>query len=242
MMTPRKRSANLTEPEIKVLQILEDYSGKFGFPPSIRNIQDAGKFSSTSVVNYYLNQLETNGYIERSGRVSRGIRLLKPYSEAVQGPLEHAAKAVKNLRESLEEVLHIPVLGRIFASAPTLLPGTDGFSMITPETFVDVARSMLPAREKVDELFALEVRGDSLIDAMVNDGDIVIMKPIKEVRNGELVAIWLDDREETTLKYFFLENGKVRLQPANPEMKPIIIDDPSHVRVQGKVVMVIRPL
>ena len=77
---------------------------------------------------------------------------------------------------------------------------------------------------------------------MVNDGDIVIMKPIKEVRNGELVAIWLEDQEETTLKYFFLENGKVRLQPANPEMKPIIIDDPSHVRVQGKVVMVIRPL
>jgi SOS-response transcriptional repressor LexA len=71
MMTPRKRSANLTEPEIKVLQILEDYSGKFGFPPSIRNIQDAGKFSSTSVVNYYLNQLETNGYIELRAGVAR---------------------------------------------------------------------------------------------------------------------------------------------------------------------------
>jgi repressor LexA len=239
MMTPRKRSANLTEPEIKVLQILEDYYIKNGYPPSIRDILTAGKFSSTSVVNYYLNQLETSGHIERSGHVSRGIRILKPFSEIAQGPIE---KAVKQLRETMEEVLHIPVLGRIFASAPTLLPGTDGFSVITPETFVDVARSMLPAREKVDELFALEVRGDSLIDAMVNDGDIVIMKPIKEVRNGELVAIWLDDKEETTLKYFFLENGKVRLQPANPEMKPIIIDDPSHVRVQGKVVMVIRPL
>jgi repressor LexA len=239
MMTPRKRSANLTEPEIKVLQILEDYYIKNGYPPSIRDILTAGKFSSTSVVNYYLNQLETSGHIERSGHVSRGIRILKPFSEIAQGPIE---KAVKQLRETMEEVLHIPVLGRIFASAPTLLPGTDGFSVITPETFVDVARSMLPAREKVDELYALEVRGDSLIDAMVNDGDIVIMKPIKEVRNGELVAIWLDDKEETTLKYFFLENGKVRLQPANPEMKPIIIDDPSHVRVQGKVVMVIRPL
>lgn len=238
-MTPRKRSANLTEPEIKVLQILEDYYIKNGYPPSIRDILTAGKFSSTSVVNYYLNQLETSGHIERSGHVSRGIRILKPFSEIAQGPIE---KAVKQLRETMEEVLHIPVLGRIFASAPTLLPGTDGFSVITPETFVDVARSMLPAREKVDELYALEVRGDSLIDAMVNDGDIVIMKPIKEVRNGELVAIWLDDKEETTLKYFFLENGKVRLQPANPEMKPIIIDDPSHVRVQGKVVMVIRPL
>jgi repressor LexA len=239
MMTPRKRSTNLTEPEIKVLQILEDYYKKNGYPPSIRNILTAGKFSSTSVVNYYLNQLETSGHIERSGRVSRGIRILKPFSEIAQGPVE---KVVKQLRETMEEVLHIPVLGRIFASAPTLLPGTDGFSVITPETFVDVARSMLPQREKGDELYALEVRGDSLIDAMVNDGDIVIMKPITEVHNGELVAIWLDDKEETTLKYFFLENGKVRLQPANPEMKPIIIDDPTHVRVQGKVVMVIRPL
>ena len=238
-MTPRKRSANLTDPEIKVLQILEDYYTKNGYPPSIRDILTAGKFSSTSVVNYYLNQLETSGHIERSGRVSRGIRILKPFSEIAQGPIE---KAVKQLRETMEEVLHIPVLGRIFASAPTLLPGTDGFSVITPETFVDVARSMLPAREKTDELYALEVRGDSLIDAMVNDGDIVIMKPIKEVRNGELVAIWLADKEETTLKYFFQENGKVRLQPANPEMKPIIIDDPSHVQVQGKVVMVIRPM
>ena len=239
MMTPRKRSANLTEPEIKVLQILEDYYKKNGYPPSIRDILTAGKFSSTSVVNYYLNQLETSGHIERSGRVSRGIRLLKPFSEISQGPME---KAVKQLRETMEEVLHIPVLGRIFASAPTLVPGTDGFSLITPETFVDVARTMLPSREKADELYALEVRGDSLIDAMVNDGDIVIMKPVKEVHNGELVAIWLADKEETTLKYFYLENGKVRLQPANPEMKPIIIDDPSHVQVQGKVVMVIRPL
>jgi repressor LexA len=242
MMTPRKRSAHLTEPEIKVLQILEDYYTKNGYPPSIRDILSAGKFSSTSVVNYYLNQLETSGHIERSGRVSRGIRLLKPFSEIAQGSYEKAEKAVKQLRETMEEVLHIPVLGRIFASAPTLLPGTDGFSVITPETFVDVARSMLPPREKADELYALEVRGDSLIDAMVNDGDIVIMKPIQEVRNGELVAIWLSDKEETTLKYFYLENGKVRLQPANPEMKPIIIDDPSHVQVQGKVVMVIRPL
>ena len=85
-MTPRKRSANLTEPEIKVLQILEDYYNKNGYPPSIRDILTAGKFSSTSVVNYYLNQLETSGHIERSGRVSRGIRMLKPFSEIAQGP------------------------------------------------------------------------------------------------------------------------------------------------------------
>ena len=72
---------------------------------------------------------------------------------------------------------------------------------------VDVARSLLPAREKSSsDLFALEVQGDSMIDAMVNDGDIVIMKPAQEARNGEMVAVWLDDRDETTLKYFYLDS------------------------------------
>jgi repressor LexA len=100
---------------------------------------------------------------------------------------------------------------------------------------------MLPQKEKVEELFALEVSGDSMIDAMVSDGDIIIMKPAKNVHNGDLVAIWLRDKDETTLKYFYLENGRVRLQPANPTMKPIYIDDPSTVDIQGKIVMIIRP-
>lgn len=78
-----------------------------------------------------------------------------------------------------------------------------------------------------------------MIDAMINDGDIVIMKPITEARNGEMVAIWLLDRDETTLKYYYRENGKVRLQPANPTMEPIYVD-PKTVQLQGKVVMVIR--
>ena len=81
-----------------------------------------------------------------------------------------------------------------------------------------------------------------MIDAMINDGDIVIMKPAQEARNGELVAIWLRGRDETTLKYFYLENGRVRLQPANPTMKPIFIEDPSIVEIQGKVVMVVRKM
>jgi repressor LexA len=89
-------------------------------------------------------------------------------------------------------------------------------------------------------LFALEVQGDSMIDAMVNDGDIVIMKPTSEARNGEMVAIWISGENETTLKYFFRENGQVRLQPANPTMQPIYVEDPSKLEVRGKVVMVIR--
>jgi repressor LexA len=235
-MTPRRRSLTLTDPQIKVLKVIEDYQNTNGFPPSIRDIQDMGKFSSTSVVNYYLEQLETMGHIKRSGRVSRGIRLVRPFSELAQS----AGRTIQNVRESVQQVLRIPVMGRIFASEPVPVPSSD-FAYLDAESVVSVARSMLPAREKVEELFALEVNGDSMIDAMVNDGDIVIMKPAKDVHNGDLVAIWLRDKDETTLKYFFLEDGKVRLQPANPTMKPIYIDDPTTVDIQGKIVMIIRP-
>jgi repressor LexA len=235
-MTPRRRSSTLTDPQIKVLKVIEDYQNVNGFPPSIRDIQDLGKFSSTSVVNYYLEQLESMGHIKRSGRVSRGIRLVRPFSEIGQA----AGAKLQNVRESVQQVLRIPVMGRIFASEPVPVPPSD-FAYLDAESVVSVARSMLPVREKVEELFALEVNGDSMIDAMVNDGDIVIMKPAKDVHNGDLVAIWLRDKDETTLKYFYLEDGKVRLQPANPTMKPIIIDDPSTVDIQGKIVMIIRP-
>ena len=235
-MTPRRKSSTLTDPQIKVLKVIEDYQNTNGFPPSIRDIQDMGKFSSTSVVNYYLEQLETMGHIKRSGRVSRGIRLMHPFSEVSQA----ANRTIQNVRESVQQVLRIPVMGRIFASEPVPVPSSD-FAYLDAESVVSVARSMLPAREKVEELFALEVNGDSMIDAMVNDGDIVIMKPAKDVHNGDLVAIWLRDKDETTLKYFFLEDGEVRLQPANPTMKPIFIDDPATVDIQGKIVMIIRP-
>jgi repressor LexA len=235
-MTPRRRSSTLTDPQIKVLKVIEEYQNSNGFPPSIRDIQDMGKFSSTSVVNYYLEQLEAMGHIKRSGRVSRGIRLVRSFSEIAQA----AGQKIQQVRESVQQVLRIPVMGRIFASEPVPVPPSD-FAYLDAESVVSVARSMLPAREKVEELFALEVNGDSMIDAMVNDGDIVIMKPAKDVRNGDLVAIWLRDKDETTLKYFYLEDGKVRLQPANPTMKPIFIDDPSTVDIQGKIVMIIRP-
>lgn len=241
-MMARRRAKGLTDRQKKILEVLERFHTQNGYPPSIREICDKASISSTSVVNYYLDQLEDLGYIERDGRVSRGIRLLKPLSE-----LEGAAAAItsavrqtaQTVRQAVDELLRVPVVGRIVASAPAPVPPSD-FSYYDAETMVDVARSLLPAREKGVDLYALEVQGNSMIDAMIFDGDIVIMKPAQEVRNGDLVAIWLTDRDETTLKYFFLENGRVRLQPANPTLGPIYIDDPAVVDIQGKVVMVIR--
>jgi repressor LexA len=232
---PRKRSKSLSERQRKILEVLESFQDQHGYPPSIREICDKADISSTSVVNYYLDQLEEMGYIERDRRVSRGMRLVKPLTDAanaVSAPLKQVAK-------DINELLQIPVVGRIAAGELMPVPQSD-FSYYDPDSMVDVARSLIPFRDKGEDLFALEVQGDSMIDAMVNDGDIVIMKQAREARNGEMVAIWLNDRDETTLKYFYNEKDRIRLQPANPTMEPIIVDDPSIVEIKGKVVMVIR--
>jgi len=241
-MMARKRAKGLSEKHKKILEVLERHQQQYGYPPSIREICEKTGIRSTSVVNYYLNQLEDAGYIERDGRVSRGIRLRKPLSGLVSTATASFQQATQTVQQTMDELLHLRLVGRIIAGAPIPVPGSD-FSYYDAESMVDIARSLLPDRERnSSDLYALEVQGDSMIDAMVNDGDIVVMKPVKEVRNGEMVAVWLNDREETTLKYFYLENdGRVRLQPANPTMQPIY-ENAANIQVQGKVVMVIRRL
>lgn len=246
MMMARKRSKYLTERQKKILQVLEKLQDRSGYPPSIREICTEAAISSTSVVNYYLEQLKDMGYIERDDRVSRGIRLVKPLAEVANMPIPartpEPSPRHNQPRKSVEELLHIPILGRIFASVPVPVPSTD-FSFFDAESMVSVASSMLPSRERdSQQLYALEVQGDSMIDAMVNDGDIIILRPAQDAHNGEMVAVWLDDKDETTLKYFYKENNRVRLQPANPTMKPIYIEDAASFHIQGKVVMVIRNL
>lgn len=244
-MMARRRSKDLTERQKRILEVLAEFQEKSGYPPSIREICDKAKITSTSVVNYYLEQLQEMGYIERDTRVSRGIRLVNPAPVSPTGGTalaQSVRQTAQSVTRSVAEMLKVPMVGRIQAGLPMPVPQSD-FSYYDPESMIDVATSLLPNRERSSrDLFALEVQGDSMIDAMINNGDIVIMKPAMEARNGEMVAVWLDGRDETTLKYFYKENGHVRLQPANPNMEPILIDDPASVRIQGKVVMVIRKI
>jgi repressor LexA len=145
------------------------------------------------------------------------------------------SKATKDVVESFR----IPLVGRIFASEPVPLPSTDS-PMFGVDEAIEITRDLLPSN--AEGLFALEVQGDSMIDAMINDGDIVVMRRDPDWRNGDMVAIWLDDKEETTLKHIYREGNRLRLQPANPSMEPIIIDNPENVQVQGKVMLVVRQL
>jgi repressor LexA len=148
------------------------------------------------------------------------------------------AQAFNTAVEVVGQMLRIPIGGQIGASQPVPVPGTD-FSYFDTEANVEIARSLLPVRD-TRELFALRVKGDSMIDAMVNDGDIVILQPVTQVKNGEMVAVWLPEKEETTLKFFFREKDGYRLQPANPLMKPIMLSKSTQVEVKGRVVMVVR--
>jgi repressor LexA len=221
-----RKSKGITEKHIKVLEFVNNYQAEYGRPPSIREIGEKVKISSTSVVNYYLEQLEKNGYIERDNRVSRGMRLTDKVNE---------------IMEVTSDMLHVPILGPI-AAGPLMLVPEPGINYMNDKEYdaVDIARSLLPSKEKGNDFYALEVKGDSMIDAMINDGDIVVMKPAVEAENGEMVAVRVDD--EYTLKYFFKEKDRYRLQPANPTMKPIILKKNASIEINGKVVMVIRKM
>lgn len=213
----------LSDRQKRILEFIQRFSAENGYPPSIREIGEAAGISSTSVVNYNLNRLVDEGFLARDQNVSRGLRL---------------TEKLGTFAERLSSVVRVPLVGRIFASEPVALPGTDA-PVFGADEAIEITRDLLPSE---DGLFALQVKGDSMIDAMVNDGDIVVMARADEWRNGDMVAVWLHDREETTLKHIYREGSRLRLQPANPTMQPIYIEDPTHLEVQGKVMLVVRQM
>jgi repressor LexA len=210
----------LSERQQQIYNFMTRFSNEKGRPPTIREIGKAVGISSTSVVNYNLNILEKAGLIAREKQVSRGLRLV-----GANGRHAHDSRFIQ-----------VPLLGRIVAGKPVPIPepGTSGFEGES----VTLTRDLVPDS---DNLYALHVRGESMIDASIHDGDIVVMRHQQIAQNGDLVAVWLKDDHATTLKRYYRESRKVRLQPANPTFKPIF-KNPDEVEIQGKVVLVIRQL
>ena len=199
----RMPKGKLSERQRKMLDFIQKFSQQSGYPPSIREIGEAVGISSTSVVNYNLNRLVEEGYVARDQNVSRHP------SDGEAGPRLRAADEHRprpagrpHLRQRAVSTCRAPTRR---SSGPTRR-----------------SRSRVDCCAGQDGLFALQVKGDSMIDAMVSDGDIVVMKRQAEWRNGDMVAVWLKDREETTLKHIYRDGSRVRLQPANPTMKPIV--------------------
>ncbi len=203
-------------------QRIVDYIRRFwldrGYPPSIRDIVAGCGLSSTSVADYNLKILEGKGYIRRHREVSRGIEL--PVSSTPR------------------HKLYIPIIGQIAAGEPIPVPDSDTWDGVASAETIEVTRDLIRGREGV---YALRVKGSSMMDALINDGDIVLMQSVCTVENGEMAAIWLKKEREATLKKFYPETGKIRLQPANSQMKPIFVK-PDNVQIQGRVIAVIRQL
>ncbi len=200
----------------QILAFLRRFREEKDYPPSIRDILKACGISSTSVVDYNLKILEKEGYIRRDREVSRGIELLD---------------------RSLRRMMHVPILGYIAAGEPIPVPSSDTWEMEPLDT-VEVSSELVKGRSDV---YALRVKGNSMVDALISDGDIVLMQQAATADNGEMVAAWLKSEGEITLKKLFREPNRIRLQPANYQMKPIYAS-PKNVEVQGKVIGVIRQL
>ena len=204
----------LTSKQQHIIDFIHNFLADRGYPPSIRDIVSGCGISSTSVVNYNLNILEKAGYIRRHPEVSRGIELLT------------------------RSRLQVPIIGQIAAGEPIPVPTPDTWDITASSEALEVTQDLTRGREGV---YALKVRGSSMVDALINDGDIVLMQYVNVVENGEMAAIWLKAEKEVTLKKVYSEPGRIRLQPANSQMQPIYAE-PDNVEIQGKVIAVIRQL
>lgn len=215
----------LSERQRNILRFMDRYIHENSFPPTIREIGAATDIDSTSVVNYNLNKLVQAGFLQRAESKSRGLKLIR---EVPNGFGSHRVKAS-------DDIAVVKYWGQIVAGKPI-----NAASDRDSERDVEIPASMLSGIDP-SEVYALTVKGNSMIDAMIQDGDVVILRRTTTARDGEMVAVWLTDNEETTLKHFYNEGKRIRLQPAHPTMDAIYVE-PKHCQVQGKVLSVLRRL
>jgi repressor LexA len=208
----------LSPKQKRILQFIRKFIDARGYPPTVRDIVGGCDISSTSVVAYNLARLETAGYIRRHADISRGIEL------------------VTN-RPSYRHTVSVPIIGEIAAGEPIPVPHSETWETIAPEE-LEVTEDLTRGKQRV---YALKVKGNSMIDALIKDGDIVLMEYVSSAENGDMVAAWLKAEKEVTLKRLFIETNRIRLEPANNQMQPIYTT-PDNVEIQGKVITVIRHL
>ena len=200
----------LTNKQNQVLDYLKKFMAKKGYPPTVREIGSALNLSSPATVHAHLNTLTEKGYIKKSNSKNRAIELL-----------------VKNEYE-VEDVVDVPLLGKVTAGSPI-----EAIEM--PDEFFTLPTYLIPTHK---EVFTLKVWGESMINAGIHDGDIIIVQRQTTANNGEIVVAMNDDNE-VTLKTFYKEDGYFRLQPENDTMQPIILDK---VSILGKAIGLYRKM
>jgi len=207
------RKAGISDTRERIFKFIRDFIDDRGYAPTVRDILKGCSLGSTAVVQHHLNVLEKEGRIRRDPEVVRSIQLT-----------------------DRKNVVSVPLLGSIAAGEPIPVPA--------PETWASQAIEILEVTDEVTqgkEVYALKVKGLSMVDALIDDGDILLMEPVTSAENGDMVAVWLKDEQEVTLKRIYREPGKVCLRPANKLMEPMY-QRPENVEIQGRVVGVLRKL
>lgn len=214
-VTMRKRTKELTARQREVLDFIREYSRREGVVPTVREIGKRFGMSSTGSVRGHLKALMQKGHLEKVPHVHRGLRLVAERRAAME--------MVPNNRKA------IPLVGRVAAGSPILAEEN-------VETEIDIDPSMF---SRHDNLFALRVQGDSMIEAGIMEGDVVVVEQQKDARSGDIVVALVG--EDATVKRYYPQKGKVRLQPENKRLKPIFVDERSEpFSLVGKVVGVMR--
>lgn len=202
----------LSQPQERILAFIKQEVATKGYPPSVRQICDAVGLASSSTVHGHLKRMEEKGYIRRDPSKPRAIEILD----------DDAPSAAPGKR-----TVSLPLLGQVAAGLPI-------FASNNVEDEIPFPMERL--RGNTSDHFFLTVKGDSMIEAGIHSGDLLLVRRQETARNGEIVVALIED--EATVKYFYREKGRVRLQPAHPTMAPIWADD---VRIVGKVVSLMRP-
>ena len=196
-----------TERQQRILEVIRAFTAEHGYPPSVREIGERVGLSSSSTIHAHLKSLERRGLISRDPTKPRALR---------SGSLPPAA-----------DVVVVPVLGRVAAGVPiTAQEDIEGEFVLSPQ-FVP----------RASDAFMLRVQGDSMVEAAIVDGDLILVRPQRTAENGEIVVAMIDG--EATVKRFYREAGRVRLQPENRTMAPIYASD---VEIVGRVEAVVRRL
>ena len=205
-----------SDTRLRILNFIGKFLNERGYAPTVRDIARGCNISTPSVVQHHLNTLERQGHIRRDPEVFRSIQLVERKREVIS---------------------RVPLLGAIAAGKPIPVPAPDTWATV-PEETLQLTEEVTQGKKDV---YALKVKGTSMIDALVDDGDIVLIQPTTKVEDGEMAVVWLKTEQEVTLKKVYHEAGRTRLQPANKEMKPMYYQ-PEEVEIQGKVVGVLRKL
>ena len=205
----------LSSVQKRIIDFIEEFIEKHDYSPSVRDVARGCGIASSTVAQYHLNFLEREGYISRDRKVSRSISLPKRQFDFTT----------------------VPLLGTISAGAPIPVPNADTWIQTADENLA-VPRQITGG---LDNVYALKVKGTSMIDALIDDGDIILVQQTHTTEDGDTVVVWLRDRQEVTLKKIYRQDSNIRLQPANKLMEPMYCR-PDNVEIQGKVLGVMRKL